>query len=41
MDPRIQIRIHPKISWIRNTAGKHVLIGDNLSSHISVDVIDT
>jgi hypothetical protein len=25
MDPRIQIRIriHPKMSWIRNTAGKH------------------
>jgi hypothetical protein len=21
MDPRIQIRIHPKKSWIRNTAG--------------------
>jgi hypothetical protein len=20
MDPRIQIRIHPKMSWIRNTA---------------------
>ncbi len=20
MDPRIRIRIHPKISWIRNTA---------------------
>ncbi len=22
MDPRIRIRIHPKMSWIRNTAGK-------------------
>jgi hypothetical protein len=26
MDPRIRIRIHPKISWIRNT-------GFNLSLH--------
>ncbi len=23
MDPRIQIRIHPKMSWIRNTGFAH------------------
>ncbi len=23
MDPRIRIRIHPKISWIRNTGEKY------------------
>ncbi len=23
MDPRIRIRIHPKMSWIRNTGDKH------------------
>ncbi len=25
MDPRIRIRIHPKMSWIRNTGGIHAL----------------
>ncbi len=25
MDPRIRIRIHPKMSWIRNSAGKPII----------------
>ncbi len=30
MDPRIRIRIHPKMSWIRNTAeniGRNTVVG--------------
>jgi hypothetical protein len=35
MDPRIRIRIHPKMSWIRNT-DMSILYG-NLKSEISQD----
>jgi hypothetical protein len=30
MDPRIRIRIHPKMSWIRNTAFFGYLIGQTV-----------
>ncbi len=33
MDPRIRIRIHPKISWIRNTAKGTVSL-DGFGGHV-------
>jgi hypothetical protein len=35
MDPRIQIRIHNKMSWIRNTASSNSNINSNSSSSSS------
>jgi hypothetical protein len=31
MDPRIRIRIHPKIAWIRNTARRPTYYGSTVS----------
>jgi hypothetical protein len=38
MDPRIQIRIHTKMSWIRNTAENQTIVFFKLSQNVKVKI---